>query len=41
MFLLRLQIAALGLAFHWLEMHRKITERGHPKNYVAILRKPA
>jgi SAM-dependent methyltransferase len=41
MFLLRLQMAALGLVFHWLEMRRKVTDRGYPKNYVAILSKPA
>jgi SAM-dependent methyltransferase len=40
MFLLRLQMAALGRAFHWLEMRHKVTQRGHPKNYIAILSKP-
>jgi SAM-dependent methyltransferase len=39
--LLRGQMAALGLIFHWLEMRRKVTDRGYPKNYVAILSKPA
>jgi SAM-dependent methyltransferase len=41
MFLLRLQMAALGRVFHWLEMRRKVTDRGYPKNYLAILSKPA
>jgi SAM-dependent methyltransferase len=40
MFMLRLQMAALSLMFHWLEMRRKVTDRGYPKNYVAILSKP-
>jgi hypothetical protein len=40
MFLLRLQMAALGLVFHWLEMRKKVTDRGYPKNYLAILSKP-
>ena len=40
MFLLRLQTAALGLVFHWLEMRKKVTDRGYPKNYLAILSKP-
>jgi SAM-dependent methyltransferase len=41
MYLLRLQMAVLGLAFHRLEMRRKITDRGYPINYLAILSKPA
>jgi SAM-dependent methyltransferase len=40
MFLLRHQMGILGRFFHWLEMRRKVTDRGHPKNYVAILSKP-
>src|SRR5262249_1937257 len=40
MFLLRLQMAALSLVFHWLEMRQKVADRGYPKNYVAIVSKP-
>ena len=39
--LLRLQMSALGRFFHWLEMRRKVTDRGYPKNYLAILSKPS
>jgi SAM-dependent methyltransferase len=38
--LLRLQLAALSILFHWLEMKNKITTHGYPKNYVAILSRP-
>ncbi|MGK9242367.1 class I SAM-dependent methyltransferase [Inquilinus limosus] len=41
MLLFRMQMAATGLAFHWLEMKQKVTDRGQPKNYVAILSKPS
>jgi SAM-dependent methyltransferase len=37
---LRLQLAALSILFHWLEMKNKITTHGYPKNYVAILSRP-
>ncbi|MBR1151579.1 class I SAM-dependent methyltransferase [Bradyrhizobium sp. JYMT SZCCT0428] len=37
---LRLESAALSIFFHWLEMKRKVTQKGYPKNYVAILSKP-
>lgn len=40
MLLLRVQMAGLTLVFHWLEMRQKVV-RGYPKNYVAILTKPA
>jgi SAM-dependent methyltransferase len=40
MLVLRRQMAILGRFFHWLEMRRKVTDRGHPKNYMAILSKP-
>lgn len=39
-FALRVQMAALSLFFHWLEMRKKVVDRGHPKNYVAIVQKP-
>jgi SAM-dependent methyltransferase len=39
--LLRSQMAALSILFHWLEMKQKITSRGYPKNYVAVLSRPA
>ena len=38
--LFRLQLAALSILFHWLEMKNKITTHGYPKNYVAILSRP-
>lgn len=40
MLLLRAQMAVLTLLFHWLEMRQKVV-RGYPKNYIAILTKPA
>ncbi len=39
-FALRLQMAVLCLCFQWLEMRKKVVDRGHPKNYVAIVQKP-
>jgi SAM-dependent methyltransferase len=38
--LLRLQLAGLSILFHWLEMKNKITTRGYPINYIAILSRP-
>lgn len=40
MFALRVQMAMASLFFHRLEMKHKVTGRGHPKNYVAIVQKP-
>jgi len=37
---LRFKFAVLSMFFHWLEMKRKITTRGYPKNYVAIATRP-
>jgi SAM-dependent methyltransferase len=37
---LKVQLAALKVFFHWLEMKKKVTTRGFPKNYVAILIRP-
>jgi SAM-dependent methyltransferase len=36
---LRVQLAMLSIAFHRLELQHKITDRGHPKNYVALARR--
>ena len=36
---LRVQMALLSVAFHWLEMKHKFTRRGYPKNYVAVARR--
>jgi len=41
MLALRAQMAILSVFFHWLEMKNKVTARGFPKNYVAVLRRPA
>ena len=41
MFLLRAQMMVLSIYFHWLEGKHKYTKRGYPKNYVAIVQKPA
>jgi SAM-dependent methyltransferase len=35
----RVQMALLSIGFHWLEMKRKFTRRGYPKNYIAIARR--
>ena len=37
---LKVQLAALSIFFHWLEMKKKVTTRGIPKNYLAILVRP-
>ena len=38
---LRAAFAALAIGFHRLELRAKITDRGYPKNYVAIAINPA
>jgi SAM-dependent methyltransferase len=40
MFLLKAQMGLLSVLFHKLEMRNKITTRGYPKNYVAIVVRP-
>ena len=37
---LRVAFAGLSVFFHWLETRSKVTRRGYPKNYVALLTKP-
>jgi SAM-dependent methyltransferase len=41
MFLLKAQFALLSILFHKLEMRHKITTRGYPKNYIAIVIRPS
>jgi SAM-dependent methyltransferase len=41
MFVLRMQMAACAMLFHRLEVQHKYTARGYPKNYVAIVTRPA
>lgn len=41
MLLLKGQMLALSLVFHWLETRTKFTARGYPKNYVAVVVKPS
>jgi SAM-dependent methyltransferase len=36
---MRVQMALLSIGFHWIEMKRKFTRSGYPKNYVAIARR--
>ncbi len=38
---LRAGFGALSVGFQHLELHAKVTDRGHPKNYVAIAVNPA
>ena len=40
MLLLKVQMALLSILFHKLEMKHKITTRGYPKNYIAIVSRP-
>jgi hypothetical protein len=40
LFFLKALFAVLSVIFHRLEMAAKCTDRGFPKNYVAILSKP-
>lgn len=40
MVLLKAQMAACSLFFHWLETKSKFTAAGYPKNYIAIVAKP-
>ena len=39
--LLKLGCGVLSVLFHRLELRTKFTGRGYPKNYIAIVRKPA
>ncbi len=41
MVLLKLQMMVLSVLFHWLETRTKFTGGGYPKNYVAVVIKPA
>lgn len=41
MFLSKIQFAVLSILFHHLEVRTRYKLRGYPKNYVAILTKPA
>lgn len=41
MILLKAQMIALSVLFHWLETRMKYTDRGYPKNYVAVVAKPS
>jgi SAM-dependent methyltransferase len=41
MVVLKVQMIVLSVLFHWLETRTKFTRRGYPKNYVAVVMKPA